>query len=238
MNDNEIYTGEEQPKKKSRIGGYVFLAFFIIMIFAIIITGKMGNITACLICFGLLFFVTGLVAFCTTKPSLRNAPSLIFCLVGAAMVVIPLLKEYTDTELRFPAEAVPYIIISVFLTIGLCFLIIPTINYAHKKNSCTPVMALCKELDMHWSRSRNGGRRRVYAPTWEYYYNGQYYTQKSNVYSNIDVPTQGEEYELLIDPEKPEKFYRASMKSLIFFWVFGGIWTFVSLVMIASMLNG
>ena len=122
------------------------------------------------------------------------------------------------------------IVMSVFLLIGLAFIIIPTINYVHKKTHYTPVMAVCKDLDARYSRSNNGGRTKVYAPTWEYYFNGEFITVKSKEYSNIDVPTIVEEYELYIDNDNPEKFYRPSMKTLIFFIIFGIIWTIFSII--------
>ena len=239
MNDNEFLTDEERRKKTAEnIKGIAFLIFFLSMMGAITVTASTGHTALCAVCFGLLFFVAGIFAFCSPKPSLKNAPALIFSVIGAGIIVLPLLVKYTDIEENIPDEIIPYIVVSAFLIIGLCFLIFPTVSFVHKKNTYTPVMAVCRELDMRWSRSKNGGRRRVYAPTWEYYFDGQYYTVKSNSYSNIDVPKEGEEYELLINPDEPEKFFRPSMKTLIFFWFFGGMWTFIPLMILFTMFNG
>ena len=241
MNDNEFsYETEEQEQKKSRMNakGYAFLAFFIIMMAAIFITGSKGNTTACVICFGIFFFVVGIFAFFTPKPSFSKAPLLVLPLAGAAAIIIPLVKEYTDFTVdtsKLPIDLTALLIFGVFFLIGLGFLISPTANYLHKKQKYTPVMAVCKGLDMRYSRSKKGGRRKVYAPLWEYYWEGEFISIQSNVYSNIDVPHVGEEYELYINPDDPKKFYRPSLKTLIFFIVFGSIWTIFSMIpLIAS----
>ena len=236
MNDGKFsYETEEQQKKKVGINpkGCAFLAFFFIMVAAMIITSFMGNITACIICFGILCIVVGIMGFFSEKPSLSRAPVLLVSVAGALAIIIPLAKKYIDanvdmSELQF--NPAPAIVIGIFMIIGLCFLLIPTINYVYKKTHYTPVMAVCKELDMHYSRSKNGGRTKVYAPTWEYYFEGEFITVKSNSYSNIDVPEVGAEYELYINPENPRKFYRPSIKLLIFFIIFGSAWTLFSVI--------
>ena len=58
-------------------------------------------------------------------------------------------------------EFIEYIVLVLFLIIGLCFLIFPTVNFIHKKRKYTPVMAICRELDMRLSRTKNGGTREI-----------------------------------------------------------------------------
>lgn len=212
--------------KKPNIKGILFLAFFVIMVIALIFTASKGYITAAIICFGILFLVLGLAACLSTKITLQNAPLLLFPIVGAGAVIIPLVKEFSDFTIS--ADITVILVLGVFMLIGLGFLIIPAAIYIHKKKTCVPVMAVCKDLDVRYSRSKNGGRKKIYAPTWEYYFDGEFHTVRSNAYSNIDVPEIGGEYELYIDPNDPKKFYRPSMKTLIFFIVFGAVWTIMS----------
>lgn len=241
MNDNDFSNEISNEDNNSRstaatIGGYVFLAFFLIMLVLIVISAKSGNTENAVICFGLVFIVTGLIAFFTPKPSIENSPALIFPLVGTCAVVIPLMMKYGGFEFDMTEHTAVIIVSGVFMLIGAGFIIIPTINYAKKKKNYVPITAVCRDLDSHISRSSKGHRTRVYAPKWEYYYNGEIITIQSRTYSNIDVPEIGGEYDLLIDPKNPKKFYRPSMKILIFFLVFGVIWLVISAIALFSML--
>lgn len=68
---------------------------------------------------------------------------------------------------------------------------------------CTePVEALCVDLKMRRGRKR----RMVFAPVWEYTYQGRYVRVVSNTASNTVVPQVGKTYTLYVNPEDPERF--------------------------------
>lgn len=84
--------------------------------------------------------------------------------------------------------------------------------------TCTvPVQAVCVDYQSRYSSSGT-----VYAPVWEYEYQGQIIRSNATVYSNSRGKLLGKTCTLYINPDDPEKF-RQSIKDYAVFLIVCGI---------------
>ena len=89
-------------------------------------------------------------------------------------------------------------------------------NILRKKRCNHPVEAVCSDLDVfESSNSDNNGVTRVYAPVWEYVYEGAYYNESEKIHSKNCRVRKGTKMTLYIDPNAPEDFIGVNYTSLI-----------------------
>lgn len=161
---------------------------------------------------GMVFFVAGIMIFAANekKVTAENCPALIFPFVGSAITIMSgiviFFPQYTDKVL----DTVP-LIAGIFMTvIGIALIILPQYFYKKKAEVCNvTVDAVCT----HLNKKRGDKGSTLYAPVWEYVYNDRAYKYAENVYSNINVPSEGDVLTLNIDPNNPSDAYRSD-KSL------------------------
>lgn len=193
-----------------------------IFIAVVFVSGLIGAIIfhkteprATIICIGSVFFIFGLFILFSQKLSMKSLPILIFPAVGALMIIIPALMLYAENSDDLDSEVIDSLAINCFMCIftlvGIGLIAVPPILHNIKMKMYTmPIDAVCIDLDWRISRSKHGRGTMLYAPTWEYSYNGNTYTYKESTYTNLNVPKVGAVYQLLMNPDEPEELYRPS----------------------------
>lgn len=216
-----------------------FKSIFLIIVF---IGGCVGAIIfheteprISIICVGVIFFTIGMIVLLSQKMSLKNAPILLFPLIGLLMIIIPamlLIAENSDLlESDFVERLAINCAISVFALVGIGLIVFPPVIHKSKMKIFTvPTEAVCVNLDIHVSRSRKGGKTITYAPTWEYGYNGNMYTYKESTYTNFSVPKIGAVYQVLMNPDEPDKIYRPVKGVRVLLFVIGAAFTFFGIL--------
>lgn len=209
-------------KKENKILGYVAAFLFLGGFFGAIILGTMGEIPYCITSLGVAVTVLGIL-IAVGDLSLRKLYLWIVPIFGLMIIIAPLYyMQYMLKHTEIDAPSIGHIVIIAAIFIfglsGLALLYASVAEKIYIKKCCTQrVLAKCIGLDRKIFHSINrvspGSPRRpeVYAPTWEYEWNGEQYTYIAKDYSNVNVPSVGESYELFINPSKPEEpFERVS----------------------------
>lgn len=203
-------------KKGNSIVGYIAALLFLGGFFGAIILGSMGEIPYCIACIGVVVTVLGIL-IAAGDLSLRKLYLWVAPILGLMMIIAPL--YYTQYILKHAEIDAPSIerivIIAAIFIFGLSGIALVYASVSEKiyiKKCCTQrVIAKCISLDEKLFNSVKGvsatpvRKPRVYAPTWEYEWNGKQYTYIAKDYSNVNVPSVGESYELFINPSKPEE---------------------------------
>ena len=151
---------------------------------------------------GLLFFAAGIIFLFFSKIG-YNLP-LFATMIGT------LLMYMSVTEKFFPAVREAWgdkgtggIIISF----ALLMLLFPFIAVKYYKNRYKETVdAVVIHVEHHFSRIGKGHHAKVYRPVYEFTYSGKEYTVTDKVYQSGQHPSTGEERELLIDRNNPERF--------------------------------
>lgn len=208
-------------KKGNSIIGYVATILFLGGFFGAIILGTIGEIPYCIASLGVAVTVLGIL-LAAGDLSLRKLYLWVVPILGLMMTITPL--YYTQYMLKHAEIDAPTIerivIIAAIFIFGLSGFALVYASVSEKiyiKKCCTQrVIAKCIGLDgkmINSIKRASAGyhRPQVYAPTWEYEWNGEQYTYIAKDYSNVNVPSVGESYELFINPSKPEEpFERVS----------------------------
>lgn len=176
---------------------------------------------------GAVFFLVGLLIFIDQKLSLRNAPVLIFCVVGALMIGIPLwlilAEKYPDSFPQPTDDLTKNLAGMICILIGVCIAVFPTLAELHNRRVCTEsVMATCVMVKSRIVRGKNGSRR-VYCPVWEFYYDGNTYTAEENSYSGNSRFEVGEVQEIFCNPLDPQEIYRKVKGTILSVMIFGAV---------------
>lgn len=209
-------------KKRNSIIGYVCTFLFLGGFLGAIILGAIGKIPYCIASLGMAVTVLGIL-IAAGDLSLRKLYLWVIPILGLMMIIMPLYyAQYMlkQTEIDAPSTNRIIIIAAIFI-FGLSGFALVYASVSEKiyiKKCCTQrVIAKCIGLNgkmINSIKRASAGypnRPQVYAPTWEYEWNGEQYTYTAKDYSNVNVPSVGESYELFINPSKPEEpFERAS----------------------------
>ena len=218
---------ENNKGKKGKVGGIIFIIWFIASLLAIMEVGRQQSIWA-VVLFGQYFLVFGIVFMIV---SIKNKGPfylpLISVLVGAGVMVGSLIYKYGTAVIKEKVdEIIPVILLSLFVIIGLglLYLVYRTLFILPKKYNQV-VSATCTEV----LKTRSTGEHHhhwLYCPVFTYTYNGVEYNSCDNVYTDTKYE-EGEHYEINIDPENPEKFYYAKGidKTLIIELLMGIVFT-------------
>lgn len=185
---------------------------------------------------GGVFFLVGLFIFIDQKPSLRNAPVLIFCVVGALMIGIPLwlilAEKYPDSFPQPTDDTTKNLVGMICILIGACIAVFPTLAELHNRRVCTEsVMATCVMVKSHMVRGKNGSRR-VYCPVWEFYFDGNTYTAEENSYNGSSRFEVGDIQEIFCNPLDPEEIYRKVKGTILSVMIFGAVFAAFGILII------
>ena len=198
---------ENNKDTKGKVGGIIFIIWFIASFLGIMEAGRQQSIWA-VVLFGQYFFVFGIVFMIV---SIKNKDPfylpLISVLVGTGVMVGSLIYKYgTDVIKEKADEIIPVILLSLFVIIGLGFLymVYRTVFVLPNKYNHV-VSATCKKV-LRTRSSDEHGHKWLYCPVFTYTYNGVEYNSSDNVYTDTKYE-EGEHYEINIDPDNPDKFY-------------------------------
>lgn len=210
--------------KKKILSVLIFIVFFGGIAGAIAFKGT--DLRISVIFAGGIFFFVGLLGFFAQKMSLRTAPILMLCVIGAIMAGIPswlvLAEKYPDSVPQ-PTDNLMIVIIGlVSIVIGVCIAVFPTLAELYNRRVCTEsVMAKCVEVKSHHVSDKHGTRR-VYSPVWEFEFYGRTYTVDENNYSD-SAPEVGDIQEIFINPLNPEEVYRRVNGTIISVIIIGSV---------------
>lgn len=230
--DNEYL--QEKKKKREKLFGYIFLAWFIISFVGFFIIENEDYMT---MNFGQYFLVFGLMVIFKAK-KYEKLTALPLALIGLSCIVIPYFNIHPELV---PADVdldtiLVLLILCGFLAAGLSAVVVPISKRKHQKEVCTcEVQATI--VDCAISTSKKGST--VYAPIYGFWFNGKDWKVRSNSYGNIAVPEIGKTCTLKINPENPEEiFYEKSYEYLIGVYVGILVIVFVSSIMYLLLTKG
>lgn len=223
--------------KKNTIGGIIFLCLFLAGMAGAVICSYIEPLLS-VVCIGAIFLSAGIFAIASTGISLQNFPLLLFPLVGAGMVVLPILQLYQDAHPGMRPIVTETLMVTLllllFLAVGVCLVIGGAGMRFYKQLFCNmPVEATCTDV----IRRRTSKGKRVYIPNWTYYYEGQTYTY-SGAGTNYNIPEVGEVREFLIHPDKPQMCFNKKDYTFIIMTIMGIIFIGVSLLALYAVHTG
>ncbi|MCM1023742.1 MAG: hypothetical protein NC395_06750 [Prevotella sp.] len=173
---------------------------------------------------GGIFLFVGLLAFFAQRITPKNAPMLIFCIIGAVIAGIPtwliLAEKYPESVPQPTDKAIVTVMGLICMIIGICVGVFPTVAELYKRRVCTEsAMAKCVEVKTSYVQMKHG-RRKVYSPVWEFDFYGKTYTADENIYSS-DRPEIGDMQEIFFNPFAPGEIYRKGNGAIILAVVIG-----------------
>ena len=151
---------------------------------------------------GLLFFATGLI-FLELSTGGYNLPltammiGTLLIYIGTADQLFPAIRESLGDKVTG----------GIMIAFGILMLILPLIAVKYYQGKYkTSVDATVIHVEHQVSRVRRGHRTMTYRPIYEFTYLGKEYTVTDKIFSSGSHPSTGEERELLIDENNPERF--------------------------------
>lgn len=206
-NNKKKYTTKEY------IQGGVFLVFFVSSLIAMSYFSKRDSMM-CLFIFGIYFLVFGLIAITQEQNLKKNLHLFLLLIVGLGIMICSGISMWgKNFNLTMSKDSAPILILCLFILVGAYMFFGTLLTIKGSKTRCTiAVSAKCIDLDKHDMINSNGSHTTVYAPVFNYYYNGTSYNIKLNNYSNVDVPIVGEYKDIYINPDNSEDVYRPSVK--------------------------
>lgn len=220
--------------KKKIMSALILIVFFGGILGAVIFKDIDQRITVIFV--GGVFFFVGLLCIIDNKLTFKNAPLLIFCIVGVIMAGIPLWlilgEKYPDSVPPLTDDLINEIAGLICIIVGVSIAVFPTLAEIHKKRVCTErVTAKCIDVKSHYVSGKNG-MRRVYSPVWEFEFYGKLYVADENNYSSNRNFEVDDIQEIFINPLDPQEIYRKVSGTIISAMIFGlvfvafGIWMF------------
>lgn len=211
INQNNRYLkgNKTDTKKFGAKWGIVFVIWFFVSLIAILVFAGTSTEWAIII-FGQIFFVFGMVAIISGGFDLSKVWLLLFPLLGLAFMGGGLISLYGTEEMKTQLyDILPFFVLGLFWIIGLGLIVSPIYSRKVKEKRCTlPVRGIIAGVNRRWSRGSRGHRGRyVYAPIYEYIYNGVLYRKESNVYTNYESFDIGSEVTVFLNPSDPDDYY-------------------------------
>ena len=151
---------------------------------------------------GLLFFAAGIVFLVVSKTSYNI--SLLATMIGALLLYMSITEKFFPAVREGLGDKGTGGIVIVFGVLMLIFPFIAVKYYRGKyKESVDSVVV---HVEHHVSRTQKGHHAVVYRPIYEFTYSGKEYRVTDKAYKSGSHPSTGEERELLIDKNNPERF--------------------------------
>ncbi len=188
-------------------------------------------------CFGIVVFaIGGAMIYGIATEGLKDPRNLIFTILfsyaGLCMIVLPPVLLYVPAmqSLNKTNLAMSFVAFGFFLTGGVV-LIAQTARFILLKKKCpVKVIAKCVEREQKKEFETNKKRYREFFYYFSFVYEGQEYKVKDDTASNTDGAVQGFTYDLWINPNNPEQFYRKTIKRDVAMYVMGGIFLVIGLI--------
>ena len=214
-NEREALKKPELTEGQANLRAAAFVIVFLAGIIAAIVFSQTEPML-CISSIGAIFLIIGLISLFQGGLSLDSLPALILPLVGALMTGIPIIMLYHrdhPESVSITRDDVITLILGCMAFLGLMLMIVPNIRHSSKMKSCTQrVMAKCIYLDIHFSSHHDARGRTVhtnlYAPTWQYEIGDFLYVTREPIFTDCQVPSIGEQREILFDPGDPSQIYR------------------------------
>jgi len=203
----------DKNSQKNLIISIVFIVWFVASIAVMIYISKTGHNKLFLAILGQYLLVFGIAGISATVSSgefgFANMPVLLFPFVGVVLIAFGFIMQYGSDEFKAKCiDDLPYGILGVFALIGIWLLCMCFLEGVWLRKRCTQrVNAKCINIIEMYHHSNLGGRRLVYCPVYEFYYNGTTYQVCDNKYTNMVRPEVGYTYEIFINHNKPKQFY-------------------------------
>ena len=209
MNNNS--NGKKpSPQLKNIIGISIVIAF--VGAIAGILYFMDRNPSMAVFIFGFMLFCAGTGIVISSGLSKEALFPLSFSFIGA--VVMTLSGVYMTL-------VVPVLIIVACVIGGIVMITATYTGHRAKLQRCNEIItAVCIRLNERYDRGEYSIKY-IYAPVYNYYYNGQEYTVEATTYSSVGVPEVGSEVKIRINPQKPEDFYRPSLNNRVIVYVLG-----------------
>ena len=206
--------GNQPAAFKNPIAGVLFLAWFIGSIIALVSIFNRGNMPGVgMAIFGQIFFVFGVV-FALSKQKIGT----IFAVIGGLIAAGGLIFQYGNKDMQqlLIEKIVPVAFCSVFILVGVGFMIHAIQKHVLQKRRCTlPVIAKCTYIAreiIHVQHGSGDDSRTVPTPMWvsyfKYYHNGAYYYADCiGTPIHKGKPSLEECREVNINPDNPKEYY-------------------------------
>lgn len=117
------------------------------------------------------------------------------------------LEDFKRRSATNPGVNVGRLVGSIFMVLGSIMLsVVVYITYSNYQFSkrAIPVRGIVLEYNSYYSTDSDGGGSTMFTPTFEYSYNGRKYTYTSNTSSSSKEYNEGDEVEVLVDPDDPD----------------------------------
>lgn len=227
-----------EDSKLGTIVGIVILVVCVVLVAGMIYFGDKNNPSMGVFLFGLLFLIVGTSVVVFAGIDKDTILLLAFPLVGATVMTLSGAYMWGSEKIKSNIMLVlPFMGLAVFIIVGIVMIISTYIGHRGKLRSCSEIItAVCIGLNERYSRSRNGTSM-VYAPVYNYYYNGQEHTVEEKTYKLHGVPEVGSEVELHIKPEVPENFYCPDVCDRLVSYMFGGVFVIMPAVCLVLYIN-
>jgi len=217
----------KENKTLSNIYGAIVLIFIISALIGIPLVAKKNPLMA-LFMFGIYFLFFGMiiiVPMIKEKSLKKNIPILIFPIIGFGICVVSGIYMWgSKYNIVLSEKTVPALILILFVIMGVGFTFIPMISNKNKKEKWSLINAKCTKLNSRFLNDNDSGystQTEVYAPTFEYSYNGNQYSTMSNTYSNVKLPKIDEYYDIYVNPDNPNEIYQPSIANSIVLFIIG-----------------
>lgn len=227
---------------KGKIFGIVFLGWFIASIVAILLVSELENqVEWLLILFGQYFLVFGGIAVWANKEK-KNFPTVIlmFPLVGFGLIGSGLYMLIGGVNaVENMAKYAPYVIMAVFPIAGALMIHMAVAEMVYLKRKCTyEVRAKCVDISSHYVSKKNGGRTKVYMPTYSVWLDNKEYRIWNNKYTNSCRFVVGEYYNIKVNPLDVNEFIDGNTKFMNGgLLVIGTVFVFVTVIIIGLIIK-
>ena len=151
---------------------------------------------------GLLFFVGGIIFLALSKSS-YNLP-LFAMMIGVLIMYVSITEKFFMSVREGLGDKATG---GIMIAFAILMLLFPLIAVKYYKSKYTVVVdATVIHVEHKFSRTSRGHHAITYRPIYEFTYMGKEYNVTDKLYRSGTHPSTGEERELLIDENKPERF--------------------------------
>jgi len=207
----------------SYVLSFVFIVWLVGSVIGMIYCGTHGLGSIAVALGGLLFFVFGVII--VGQGLYYNnfqAPTVIFPFAGMGMIAYGLINYKGDEKLvKLMEMFLPYLILMLFLAIGVGMIVGGIIMCRKEDEQCTEViMATCVGIQ----EKKHDGTM-LECPVYEIEFQGETLQICNNYYTNQNTVTVGEQRELHINPDDPNNYYEGKKESFLGVGIalFGGV---------------
>lgn len=236
FNDTYRKSATTQPKRKFGIAGILIPIWFFGSMILFAVTSR-TNINISFMILGQIPLLLGILLLFKGEDARGKkpvVPAVIMSVIGLVIVVISLVLMFgSSTDIANLSILFPVLFFVIFNIAGVSLFIGPLYyssmnNKIHTGTAHATVVGINHKLQ----RRKNHGYIDVYAPIYEYNFNGRHYIAESTVYSSYNYPHEGTARDISVNPNNPIQIYekdRATAQNIIFY-IMGIAFTAMSVV--------